>query len=124
MTNDELQGLFGFNEKEMFEFLATDYGKKTLEFLTMWSAITQKSLVANMTIAKNCFQHDDDDHVLCKFCGEGIPNWKNEYSREHSSDCPINLISDALLETKNLRKVLIAGASDVKNPMPRESNKT
>ena len=122
-TNEELKELLGLNTQEMKDFISTDYGQKTAEFLNMWSSITQKSLLANMTIAKNCFQHDDDNHVLCKFCGEGIPNWKNEFSREHGSDCPINLISDALLETKKLKKVLTTGDNYADNSVPRKSNK-
>lgn len=121
MNQQDLENIFGFSESEMNQFIATEYGQKTIEFLTQWAEVTHKSLLANKKVINACYKQETEGHIICIFCEDGIPNWKNENSREHGSDCPINLVTDALNATKTLRKALESG---VANAMPRDSSQT
>ena len=47
------------------------------------------------------------DHIICRFCEDGIPNWKNENAREHTSECPMTKIEDALDSMKELYKLAL-----------------
>jgi len=68
---------------------------------------------------------DEENHILCRFCGEGIPNWKQENSREHTAECPINLISETLIATKELQQSILgmnnAKKEEENNTMPGRS---
>ena len=107
ISKEELPAIFECSSEELQEFMGTKFGEQTLEFLASWATVTQKSLLANRMIITTCLQTDEEGHVLCRFCGEGIPNWKQEDSREHLSDCPINFVSDALIATSLLKKDIV-----------------
>ena len=103
ITKEELPSLLGCTDEELNAFMKTTFGAQTLDFLAQWATVTQKALKANRAVVDACLITDDEGHILCRFCGEGIPNWKEENAREHSSDCPINLVTEALISTKGLR---------------------
>ena len=98
----------GFNiPSEITEQLNEYIGFEVLEFLKVWAKLTRTSLEANKEVLFNCLTVDIiDGHILCRFCGEGIPNWKQENAREHKSECPINSISDVLSTVKKMHKDL------------------
>jgi len=107
ISKDELPDIFGCSSEELQAFMGTQFGEQTLEFIASWATVTQKSLLANRMIITTCLLTDAEGHILCRFCGEGIPNWKQENSREHLSECPINFVSDALMSTKDLQKGIV-----------------
>ena len=69
--------------------------------------------MANKQVMKSCYRREPDGHVICLFCADGIPHWKDEHSRGHVSECPINLVTGALNTTKTLRKALEARTTNV-----------
>ena len=98
--------------------IQTEFGEKSLQYLAQWAKVTQLSLKANRIIISECLVTDDEGHILCRFCNEGIPNWKQENSREHTAECPINHISTALIATSQLRKGILGMEKDEgNNPM-------
>ena len=105
-TAEKLYKLTGFVPTEVEDILNDQAGKDTLEFLIKWAELTKKSLQANKEIVFNCLTMDMDGHVLCRFCGEGIPNWKEEDAREHRSDCPIESVTDVLSEVRQMYKLV------------------
>ena len=107
ITKEEIPALLGCTDEELNAFMQTTFGAQTLEFLAQWATVTRKALKANRAVVDECLITDDEGHILCRFCNEGIPNWKEENAREHSSDCPINLVTEALTSTKELRVGII-----------------
>ena len=103
ISKDEIPALIGCTDEELNAFMQTSFGAQTLEFLAQWATVTQKALKANRAVIDDCLITDAEGHILCRFCGEGIPNWKAEHAREHSSDCPMNLVTEALVSTKELK---------------------
>ena len=101
-TAEKLYKLTGFVPTEVEDILNDQAGKDTLEFLIKWAELTKKSLQANKEIVFNCLTMDMEGHVLCRFCGEGIPNWKEEDAREHRSECPIESVTDVLSEVRKM----------------------
>ena len=101
-TAEKLYKLTGFVPTEVEDILNDQAGKDTLEFLIKWAELTKKSLQANKEIIFNCLTMDMDGHVLCRFCGEGIPNWKEEDAREHRSECPIESVTNVLSEVRKM----------------------
>ena len=101
-TAEKLYKLTGFVPTEVEDILNDQAGKDTLEFLIKWAELTKKSLQANKEIVFNCLTMDTEGHVLCRFCGEGIPNWKEEDAREHRSECPIESVTDVLSEVRKM----------------------
>ena len=99
--NDEpIVGLSGLNSSNLE---ALTLGEYSLQLLHQWAEFTTLSLKANKVVLKQCLTRDDNGHVICRFCQEGIPNWKHNNSREHASECPINDIGTALLATKQFQ---------------------
>ena len=103
ITKEEIPALLGCTDEELSAFMQTTFGAQTLDFLAQWATVTQKALKANRAVVDECLITDAEGHILCRFCNEGIPNWKEENAREHSSDCPINLVTEALISTKELK---------------------
>ena len=103
LNKDQILKLTGFNESELESMIHTEYGEQNIQYLAQWAKVTQLSLKANRLIIGQCLVSDDEHHILCRFCGEGIPNWKQENSREHTAECPINNITEALVAVKGLR---------------------
>ena len=103
LNKDQILKLTGLNESELESMIQTEYGEQNMQYLAQWAKVTQLSLKANRLIIAQCLVTDDENHILCRFCGEGIPNWKEENSREHTAECPINNISEALMAVKGLR---------------------
>ena len=103
LNKDQILKLTGLNESELESMIQTEYGEQNMQYLAQWAKVTQLSLKANRLIITQCLVTDDENHILCRFCGEGIPNWKQENSREHTAECPINNISEALIAVKGLR---------------------
>ena len=103
LNKDQIIKLTGLNESELESMIQTEYGEQNMQYLAQWAKVTQLSLKANRLIISQCLVTDDEEHILCRFCGEGIPNWKQENSREHTAECPINNISEALMAVKGLR---------------------
>ena len=99
--------LAGFLPREMEELLSKEIGSQTVEFLGAWADLTRKSLHANKEVIYNCLVKEEDGHILCRFCNEGIPNWKNEDAREHTGDCPATQISEVLQEAKKVYKLVV-----------------
>jgi len=96
-------GTTGFLPIELEEQIKEAVGGETLEFLLTWAELTKKSLQANKEVLTNCLQTDKETgFILCRFCGEGIPNWRQDSAREHSSECPMNTISDLLNDVKQM----------------------
>jgi len=50
---------------------------------------------------------DEENYISCRFCGEGIPNWKQENAREHTAECPINNVSEVLIAVKKLKRNIL-----------------
>ena len=105
-TAEKLYQLTGFVPTEVEDILNDQAGKDTLEFLIKWAELTKKSLQANKEIVFNCLTMDTDGHVLCRFCGEGIPNWKEEDAREHRSECPIESVTNVLSEVRQMYQLV------------------
>tara|TARA_R100001132_G_C3200387_1_gene48056 strand:+ start:153 stop:536 length:384 start_codon:yes stop_codon:yes gene_type:complete len=103
LNKDQILKLTGLNESELESMIQTEYGEQNMQYLAQWAKVTQLSLKANRLIITQCLVTDEENHILCRFCGEGIPNWKEENSREHTAECPINNISEALIAVKGLR---------------------
>ena len=103
LNKDQILKLTGLNESELESMIQTEYGEQNMQYLAQWAKVTQLSLKANRLIITQCLVTDDESHILCRFCGEGIPNWKQENSREHTAECPINNITEALMAVKGLR---------------------
>jgi hypothetical protein len=118
LSRNQLISLIGDNESDLKSMIQTEFGKESLEYLAQWANITQLSLKANRIILSQCLVTDDENHILCRFCGEGIPNWKQENSREHVAECPINYVSTALLATKELQKDILG----INNAKKEEEN--
>ena len=110
-TAEKLYKLTGFVPTEVEDILNNQAGRDTLEFLIKWAELTKKSLKANKEIVFNCLTTDMEGHVLCRFCGEGIPNWKAEDAREHSSNCPIESVTDVLNEVRQMHTLVTASIS-------------
>lgn len=119
---DQIMKLTGINEPQLDAMMDTGFGEDSMQFLAQWANVTSLSLKANRAIISQCLTQDDENHILCRFCGDGIPNWKLENSREHTSECPINHVSKALIATKELKNG-IEGMEKYEgnNPMPRGS---
>ena len=64
--------------------------------------ICRASLKANRQVLKDCLTTDGDGHTICRFCGPGIPNWRVTNGREHVSDCPVELVAEALRYNREL----------------------
>ena len=85
--------------------------------LQMLAKVTKASLKANREILKRCLSTDEEGRAVCRFCGPGIPNWRDENAQEHVCDCPINLVAEALKLKNELKEDLLpdipAGNSQV-----------
>ena len=103
--------------------IQTEYGEQNMQYLAQWAKVTQLSLKANRIIISQCLVTDEEHHILCRFCGEGIPNWKEENSREHTAECPINNITEALMAVKGLRNSMSEQDTnhETNNTMPGRS---
>lgn len=96
----------GFLPPELTKVVEETLGVSSRDFLTKWAEVTQKSLSANKYAFKNGLV-TQGDHIVCRFCDDGIPNWKNENAREHTSECPMTKIEDALDSMKELYKLAL-----------------
>ena len=123
LNKDQIIKLTGLNESELESMIQTEYGEQNMQYLAQWAKVTQLSLKANRIIISQCLVTDDEEHILCRFCGEGIPNWKQENSREHTAECPINNISEALMAVKGLRNSMSEQDTnhETNNTMPGRS---
>ena len=123
LNKDQILKLTGLNESELESMIQTEYGEQNMQYLAQWAKVTQLSLKANRLIISQCLVTDDEEHILCRFCGEGIPNWKQENSREHTAECPINNITEALMAVKGLRNSMSEQDTnhEANNTMPGRS---
>ena len=123
LNKDQILKLTGLNESELESMIQTEYGEQNMQYLAQWAKVTQLSLKANRLIIAQCLVTDDENHILCRFCGEGIPNWKQENSREHTAECPINNITEALMAVKGLRNSMSEQDTnhEANNTMPGRS---
>tara|TARA_R100000306_G_C4365475_1_gene137431 strand:- start:363 stop:749 length:387 start_codon:yes stop_codon:yes gene_type:complete len=123
LNKDQILKLTGLNESELESMIQTEYGEQNMQYLAQWAKVTQLSLKANRLIITQCLVTDDENHILCRFCGEGIPNWKQENSREHTAECPINNITEALMAVKGLRNSMSEQDTnhEANNTMPGRS---
>ena len=123
LNKDQIIKLTGLNESELESMIQTEYGEQNMQYLAQWAKVTQLSLKANRLIIAQCLVTDDENHILCRFCGDGIPNWKQENSREHTAECPINNISEALMAVKGLRNSMSEQDTnhETNNTMPGRS---
>ena len=123
LNKDQILKLTGLNESELESMIQTEYGEQNMQYLAQWAKVTQLSLKANRLIITQCLVTDDENHILCRFCGEGIPNWKQENSREHTAECPINNITEALMAVKGLRNSMSEQDTnhETNNTMPGRS---
>ena len=103
LNKNQIITLTGLNESEVESMIQTEYGEQNMQYLAQWAKVTQLSLKANRLIISQCLVNDEENRILCRFCGEGIPNWKQENSREHTAECPINNITEALVAVQGLR---------------------
>jgi len=103
LNKNQIIDLTGLNESEVESMIQTEYGEQNMQYLAQWAKVTQLSLKANRLIISQCLVNDEENRILCRFCGEGIPNWKQENAREHTAECPINNITEALVAVKGLR---------------------
>jgi hypothetical protein len=110
--NDQTINLTGTNPTDLSTMLNIEFGEETTEYLAQWTKITQLSLKANRLILKHCLTEDEENRILCRFCGEGIPNWKQENAREHTAECPINNISEVLIAVKELKRNILEAEQD------------
>ena len=120
LNKDQIIKLTGLNESELTSMIQTEFGEQSMQYLAQWAKVTQLSLKANRLIISQCLVTDEENHILCRFCGEGIPNWKLENSREHTAECPINNISEALIAVKGLQNSILEqqDISSEQNTMP------
>jgi len=95
-----------FLPPDLAELVESAMGTASKDFLLKWADVTQKSLAANKYTLKNGLV-TQGDHIICRFCDDGIPNWKNENAREHTSECPMTKIEDALDSMKELYKLAL-----------------
>lgn len=125
LSKHQLIKLTGCTESDLEAITQTEFGKETLQYLAQWANVTQLSLKANRIVISQCLVTDEENRILCRFCGEGIPNWKQENSREHTAECPINHISTVLSATKELYKSILgmnnATKEEENNTMPGRS---
>ena len=123
LNKDQIIKLTGLSESELQSMIQTEYGEQNMQYLAQWAKVTQLSLKANRLIISQCLVTDDEEHILCRFCGEGIPNWKQENSREHTAECPINNITEALMAVKGLRNSMSEQDTnhEANNTMPGRS---
>ena len=123
LNKDQILKLTGLNESELESMIQTEYGEQNMQYLAQWAKVTQLSLKANRLIITQCLVTDDENHILCRFCGEGIPTWKQENSREHTAECPINNITEALMAVKGLRNSMSEQDTnhEANNTMPGRS---
>ena len=96
----------GFLPSELAKVVEETLGIASKDFLNKWAEVTQKSLSANKYTFRNGLM-TQGDHIICRFCEDGIPNWKNENAREHTSECPMTKIEDALDSMKELYKLAL-----------------
>ena len=108
IKQNDSENILGVIRDKMDELIVPDDVRKTLEFVVRLVEVTQKSLMANKQVLESCYRTEPDGHVMCVFCNDGIPHWKDEHSREHRSECPINPVTGALNATKTLKKALEA----------------
>ena len=123
LNKDQIIKLTGLSESELQSMIQTEYGEQNMQYLAQWAKVTQLSLKANRLIISQCLVTDEENHILCRFCGEGIPNWKQENSREHTAECPINNITEALMAVKGLRNSMSEQDTnhEANNTMPGRS---
>ena len=121
LNKEQIIKLTGVSESELESMIQTEFGEKSMRYLAQWAEVTRLSLKANRLIISQCLVQDDEKHILCRFCGEGIPNWKQENSREHTAECPINYISNALIAVKGLKNDLL---DDTEQDTNHEENNT
>ena len=124
ISQEDLLSMTGFTEEELTNFKDTDFGQKTLTFLYLWTDLTKKSLSANRVILAQCIKQIGSGEYECRFCEEGIPSWKNDVAREHKSDCPINLVTEVMYQTANLKNTIGEPDESAKNPMSGNGDKT
>ena len=119
-SDEQITKLTGISAEQLDDMMQnSEYGKQTMQFLAQWSEVTTLSLKANRLVLSQCLTQDDENHILCRFCGSGIPNWKQENSREHTSDCPMITVGEALKSVKDLQKGILGMEKNVKdNPNP------
>ena len=119
-SDEQITNLTGISSEQLDDMMQnTEYGKQTMQFLAQWSEVTTLSLKANRLVLSQCLTQDDENRILCRFCGSGIPNWKQENSREHTSECPIVDVGEALKAVKTLQKGILGMEKNVKeNPNP------
>ena len=120
-NSQQLIEMFGCAESELEAMIQNEFGKQCMDYLTAWMNVTQLSLKANRLILSQCLVTNNEGHILCRFCDEGIPSWKEENSREHTAECPINHISAALIATKELKGILGTEKYEENNPMSGRS---
>lgn len=122
LNKEQIIKLTGVSESELESMIQTEFGEKSMQYLAQWAEVTRLSLKANRLIISQCLVQDDENHILCRFCGEGIPNWKMENSREHTAECPINHISEALIAVKGLQNGILQDKDhEASNTMPGRS---
>tara|TARA_R110002020_G_scaffold146184_2_gene320656 strand:+ start:318 stop:701 length:384 start_codon:yes stop_codon:yes gene_type:complete len=121
LSPEEIAKITGCTVEELNQMASTDFGQRTIDFLAQWVKITTQSLKANRLILTNCLVTEaGSDHILCRFCGEGIPNWKRDNAREHTSECPMTEVSDALMAVRSLQQGL-EGLQNDEHSMPGRS---
>ena len=103
LDKNQIIELTGLSESELDSMIQTEFGEKSMRYLAQLAEITRLSLKANRIVVKQCLTRDDDGHVICRFCQEGIPSWRQENSREHTSECPLNHIGAASMAIKQFR---------------------
>ena len=118
LNKDQILKLTGLDELELESMIQTEHGEQNIQYLARWADVTRLSLKANRLIISQCLVTDEENHILCRFCGEGIPNWKQENSREHTAECPINHITTALMAVKGLQQGI---EHETNNTMPGRS---
>ena len=123
LNKDQIIKLTGLSESELQSMIQTEYGEQNMQYLAQWAKVTQLSLKANRLIISQCLVTDDEEHILCRFCGEGIPNLNQANSRDHSAECPINNITEALMAVKGLRNSMSEQDTnhEANNTMPGRS---
>jgi hypothetical protein len=103
LNKNQMIKLTGISESELESMTQTEFGEKSMRYLAQLAKVTRLSLKANRIVMKQCLTRDDDGHVICRFCQEGIPSWKQENSREHTSECPLNHIGAVSMAIKQLK---------------------